>query len=275
MVIRENRVDYIFYASNLILIVSSFAGLTCTISEIPNSHISGRGILPIATIICFFLFLSIYLYFTISTERRANEKEEYERKLNELQSTALKNQINPHFVFNALSVVRSLYHEDVEKGDYAVDLLSKHLRAYVDAGDTYLVPLERELKIVDGYLELENLKVSRPFNIIYDIDVYDFLVPSFSIQTLIENAVRYSRINEKEDGHISISTYEEDKYIILTISDNGFGFDVNSITSKSTGIRNTRDRFKITLDATLEISSIINEGTSIKIKIPKEKAEIK
>ena len=125
------------------------------------------------------------------------------------------------------------------------------------------------------FLELENLKVSRPFNIIYDIDVYDFLVPSFSIQTLIENAVRYSRINEKEDGHISISTYEEDKYIILTISDNGFGFDVNSITSKSTGIRNTRDRFKITLDATLEISSIINEGTSIKIKIPKEKAEIK
>lgn len=273
--IKQNKINFIFVISSFIFILFLSSGFTCSLVDVTDNVISGRGIVPIATILCFIGFFAIYLYFTITVSRKAYQKEEIEKRLNELQASTLKNQINPHFLFNALNVIKTLYNTDKEKADYAVDLLSRHLRAFVDAGDTFVVPLERELKIVEGYLELENLKVSKPFNIIYDIDVYDFLVPYFAIQTLIENAVRYSCINEKEDGHISISTYEEGEYYFLIISDNGVGFDPNKVMNKSIGLKNARERFKISLDATFEIQSIIDKGTTITIKIPKEKGQIK
>ena len=68
-----------------------------------------------------------------------------EKRIDELQNNVLKNQINPHFIFNTLAIIKSLYIEDPNKGSKAIDLFSQHLRAYVEAGESFLVPISKEL----------------------------------------------------------------------------------------------------------------------------------
>ena len=215
-------------------------------------------------------FIMVYVHFIRHKSTEADKKNEIEEKLHTLQSSILKEQIKPHFLFNALNVTQALYHQDIEKGDRAINLLSTHLRNYVEAGNTYLVSLEKELNNVNSYLELENLKVDKPFNIIYNIDIYDFNVPFFSIQPLVENAIRYSKVNNKKEGYIEISTWDDDNFYYIKVSDNGVGFDTSKIDlTKSYGIKNTTERFYLLLNAEVNISSRIDYGTSIDIKIPK------
>ena len=131
------------------------------------------------------------------------------------------------------------------------------------------LPLEKELQVVNSFIELENMKYKKPFKVVYDIDSSDFEVPYFSLQPLVENVVKYSKINEKEDGYLSIETYEDDKFYYINLSDNGCGFDVKNVKTTSFGIANSRERFKLLSKAQFSITSKEGEGTSILIKIPR------
>ncbi|MCR4911766.1 MAG: histidine kinase [Bacilli bacterium] len=270
LITKEKKQNLRFFIYTIIVSTLLAEELLTPLSAV-SPTLSTRSVLPIGALIIFFAYFIAYLDLTISIQSKAHLQEEYERKVNELQANVLKNQIKPHFIFNALNVIKTLYMTDHEKGEEALDLLSKHLRMYVSAADVYLVPLDKELEIIENYLELENMKVSKPFNIIYNIDVYDFEVPYFSIQPLIENIVHYSKINEKEDGTIEIITYKEDDYYFLIVADNGVGFDVKQIKETSAGLKNCVERFKILLNASVEVTSKINSGTRIIIKIPIKK----
>lgn len=215
-------------------------------------------------------FIMVYVHYIRHKSTEADKKNEIEEKLHTLQSSILKEQIKPHFLFNALNVTQALYYQDIEKGDRAINLLSTHLRNYVEAGNTYLVSLEKELNNVNSYLELENLKVDKPFNIIYNIDIYDFDVPFFSLQPLIENIIRYSKINDKIDGYIQISSFDDKDNYYIKITDNGVGFDTSKIDLlKSYGIKNVTERFYLLLQAETKIQSVIGQGTTVDIRIPK------
>jgi LytS/YehU family sensor histidine kinase len=172
-------------------------------------------------------------------------------------------------MFNTLTAVKSLYHQDVEAGDRAINLFSKHLRANVEAFDKDVVPFEKELDAIANFVELQNLKYSSPFKIVYDIAFVDFEVPVLSLQVFVENAMKYSKVNQKPDGYIEISSYEEGDDIILEISDNGEGFDPQSISPASCGIKNARERFELLLCANVEIFSAYDCGTRVKITIKK------
>jgi sensor histidine kinase YesM len=90
-------------------------------------------------------------------------------------------------------------------------------------------------------------------------------VPILSLQVYVENAIRYSKVNEIEGGYIEISSYEEGDKIIVEVNDNGVGFDVNDIKDTSFGIKNSRERFKLLLNAEIEIKSEIGSGTNVRI----------
>lgn len=249
--------------------------ITDILSFTKNVPYENGGITPILAILSTFNFLAIYLWFALKTTKDAYKKQEYEKRIQELQANVLKNQIKPHFIFNALNVIKTLYMIDSKKGDEGIDLLSKHLRYYVEAGGVYLVPLNKELDNVSGYVNLENMKVEKPFDIVYNIDSYDFQVPYFSIQPFVENAIRYSGVNNKQDGYIEIKTNEDESNIYLIISDNGVGFDTSNVSSNSFGIKNASERFKLLLNAQVEINSVIGIGTKVIVKIPKNIGERK
>lgn len=222
-------------------------------------------------IVIFTLFLMIYADQIVRMFKKTYASQEYERRIKELQSTILMEQINPHFIFNSLVLIKSIYLTDREKGDRAIDLLSKHIRANVDVkGGKLLIPIEEELKNVECFVELANMQNNEPLNMVFNIDAYDFMVPILSIEPFIENAIKYSRIQGKEDGYIELSTSETDNHYVIKVSDNGVGFSKEDLAkSNSQGIKNALSRFEFLLRATTRVVSMPNKGTSIEISIPK------
>ena len=143
------------------------------------------------------------------------------------------------------------------------------MRANVSADGLPLVTFEEELNNVDTYFRLYNERKDGRLVLNHNIDEYDFLVPPLSVQPLVENAIKYARTEDKEDGAITINSYSDEKYIYVEVVDNGVGFDVNAIGAQSVGLKNARERFSILLQAEMTIESEIGKGTKITIKIPR------
>ena len=265
---RSHKGDIAFVYTVYILNLAVVTSLVIALGEGFPNHFLGVGIPSLLGFAVVLLFYAVYLSFVIRITRSAYKKEEFERKATELQSAVLKEQIKPHFIFNVLNAVKLAYKNDPEKGEMAIDLFSKYLRSSTEASSVYLVPLQKELDVISHYVELENIKVSKPYRLIFNIDAFDFEVPYFGLQPLIENAIKYGHL-DPEDGYIEITTVEEDSHYLIRVYDNGVGFDVNQIAKDSYGIGNTRARFQLLLNASFDIQSSPGNGTAITITIPK------
>jgi signal transduction histidine kinase len=197
------------------------------------------------------------------------EKEEKAKRYEIAKLQALRGQIKPHFIFNCLSAIENTYHHSSEEGDQAMALFAEHLRSDVDSMDLSLIPFEEEIINVNHYLELENLRLTKKFVLLYDVDTTDFEVPPLSLQPLIENAIKYSKTNEKSDGFISLGSHLTSAGdVLLVVEDNGVGFDSGKIALHSQGLRNTAERFALILGATMAVESQPGVGTTISITIP-------
>lgn len=217
--------------------------------------------------IILFCFAVIYLFYFLRNEGAALHLSEYRLQTERLKLKILVGQMKPHFIFNSLTTVKSMYHRNVEAGDGALELFSEYLRESLSMIDTEIVPFEQELQNVARYVTFINIGQARAFDVIYDIEATDFSVPAFSVQPFIENAVKYSRVNEKEDGCILISSRAADGGVELKISDNGVGFNMSGVKEGAHGISNARERFKLLLNADLSIRSSPGEGTEITVYI--------
>lgn len=238
------------------------------INVVCSSGLTGEypfGVTPFYFTATTFTYAHIYLKFVRLTQKRELANAIYRAEYERIKSRSLQSQIKPHFVFNVLSSIKNLYHIDAESGDRAIDLFSKHLRAQIAAANTDLIPVEKELDNVQIFIELENMRRQKDLNVVFDIEYSDFLIPALSLQPFIENAIKYSKIDEKADGYILISSHLEDDGVMLEIKDNGIGFDVRNIRPSSYGIRNSAERFRLLTGVSPEIVSSVGQGTSIKI----------
>ncbi|MCH5171911.1 MAG: histidine kinase [Erysipelotrichales bacterium] len=222
------------------------------------------GVSLVYAVLSLAMFAIVYLMFTINTDTIAVTKS---KESESFKTKALSGQIKPHFIFNSLEAIRALYHEDVATGDKAMNLLSDFLRKSINSFDNDLIPFETELDNIFNYTEFRNLKRQNKIEVMFNIDYTDFSVPPFSIQPFVENALKYSGVDEMENGTIIISSYKKDNYVIVEIIDNGKGFDVSKIPENSHGIRNAFGRFSSTLGIVPEIKSTLGSGTHVKIKI--------
>lgn len=179
----------------------------------------------------------------------------------------LTEQIKPHFIFNALTTIKSSYHGNLTAGDNALELFSEYIRKSLSLIDNEVMPFEQELKNISHYIDFINACKPRPFCVIYNIDVTDFSVPAFSLQPFVENALKYSKVNEKDGGYIMISTSSEGEFVKISIADNGVGFDSSQLKEGAHGINNCKERFRLLFNTEPVISSIVSVGTEIIITI--------
>ncbi len=214
------------------------------------------------------LFFTVYLFFAIKSDVKAERSDTYKTQAQTFRTMALSGQIKPHFIFNSLEAVRALYHRDLRSGDEAIGLLSDFLRGSINSFDNELVPFETELDNVFNYTEFENLKRSHKIEVIFDTDFTDFKVPPFSIQPFVENAMKYSGVENKEDGRIVVSSYQRENKAVVEVSDNGKGFDQTAVQESSHGIRNACERFEVLLACSPKIVSVAGSGTCVTIEIP-------
>lgn len=185
----------------------------------------------------------------------------------------LQAQIQPHFFFNTLNAIISLYGEDNEKMEELLFAFNDYLQMSFNFENVdLLVPLDYELKLVRSYMAIEQIRFGDRIQMIWDIpnDVA-FSVPPLVLQTLVENAVRHGILNRPEGGTIILRITEHSEHYLIEIIDNGIGFNTRLIDKKdSVGLFNTEQRLKQLFGVTLTIDSVVGKGTTISFPVPKK-----
>lgn len=197
-----------------------------------------RTLVPLLFAIAFF-----WLGFIFMNKKRREEKEklETEKRMAELQLISIRNQIDPHFTFNAINSIASvILKEEKEKAYSFFVKLSALIRQVLTSGDKITRPMAEELGFVRNYLEIEKLRFRDSFNFSVEIGEgvdLDREVPKMVIQTYAENALKHGLLNKKDgNGDLKISVTEESGNLHIVVEDNGIGRQAaKALGLKSTG----------------------------------------
>jgi len=198
-----------------------------------------------------------------------------ELELTENKIAIMLTQIQPHFLYNALSAIAQLCNEDPEKAEKAIVDFSVYLRGNMDSlNNKGLISVEKEINHAKGYLDLEKAIYGDALKVIYHIEAGGFMLPPLSIQPIAENAIKHGIGKKEGGGTVTLSVRETDKEFLVTVSDDGVGYNKANLRNekqKHIGIENVRRRLEGQCGGTLEISGEPGLGTTAVIKIPKNK----
>lgn len=191
-----------------------------------------------------------------------------------MEAAWLQAQIEPHFLFNTLNAILTLSEMDSERTSRLVEALSDFLReSYNFQNVEALVPLENELTLIQAYLYIQQERFGDRIHVKWDLEAStDVLIPSLTIQPLVENALQHGILKRTEGGTIHIRIFESESQLEITVSDNGVGMDelrlsqllqTNQQPHKSIGLMNTHLRLQQHYGQGLTITSKLHEGTSV------------
>lgn len=151
-----------------------------------------------------------------------------EISLNKLENNALRNHMNPHFIFNSLNTINSFINtNDGAKANQYITKFSKLLRLILDYSNQKKITLAEELDVIDLYVQVERTRFENKFdyhiNIADNIDIGSIEIPPIIIQPFVENAILHGLLPLKEGGLLQISLKRENDLLICIIEDNGIG----------------------------------------------------
>lgn len=184
--------------------------------------------------------------------------------------TALRAQINPHFLFNTLNTIASLIQDSPDLAEAAVEKLAFIFRYTLKVSDQNFVPLYKEIDLVRTYLEIEQIRFGSRLAVHIEVEdeVKDIEIPAFVLQTLVENCIKHGIAKITTKGEVSIIAYPEDDFLKIEVYDNGVGI-VPERVRKGTGLNNIIVR----LENIYELPDVIvfentGNGTLVSLKIP-------
>jgi two-component system LytT family sensor kinase len=205
-----------------------------------------NGLLASLLLYSFILAIS---YVLESRERLANQRTETARlseQLSRAQLDALRRQIEPHFLFNALNAISGLVREN--KNDAAVSMiagLSDFLRRVLEDSDRQQVPLGEEMEFLQDYLDIQKVRFADRLQVSVDVPTNLFLaqVPSLILQPMVENAVKHGIAKRAQGGTIRVSAVRFEDTLKLSVYNDGPGLPVDWETIPAgIGISNMRTR---------------------------------
>jgi len=218
--------------------------LICVIDALVMGHFSwhvGPGYSPfLITGIWLYVVVASSAYATLAGQRAAQLQAHAAR----MQLATLRSQLHPHFLFNALHTVVQLIPLDPKAAVGAAEQLAGALRTAIEE-QRDLVPLRQEWAFVQRYLALERIRFGERLVVDAAIDeaLGDVLVPSFALQTLVENAVRHAAAPRIETTRVRIAARLSDSMLVLEVGDDGAGVDLATLDSAGgTGLRRLRER---------------------------------
>lgn len=225
------------------------------------------------TTIYFSLWFGIYfgVYYFRNYKKEEIEKWKLESSLKDAELIALKAQINPHFLFNALNNIRALILEDQMKARDMVSHLSELLRYSIQFSENEKVNVAEEMEIVEKYLALESTHYEDRLNfeMVVSRGAEKFKIPPMAIQLLVENAVKHGISQLKEGGRILVSVHIDESLLAIEVLNTG---NLNDSEMSGIGIKNATDRIRILFDKEPEFA-LTQEGEMVKsvLKLPAEK----
>ncbi|MDO5977956.1 ligand-binding sensor domain-containing protein [Flavivirga spongiicola] len=223
------------------------------------------------------------------TRTIAHQKEELsiayddlEQERNKMELKALLNQINPHFIFNALnSIQQFVISNNVKTSLDYFNKFGKLIRASLEHSEMKFVSIDDEIQVIRNYVDLENLRFHNPIVlnfVVHDIDIYNVKIPPMFIQPIVENAIIHGLSEKETDKEINIHFEEFKEHILCSIHDNGLGRkNKKSMKNKNSGMIITKKRLKSVWNTNdkKDIEVVVEDlkeptGTIVKIKLPKD-----
>ena len=188
--------------------------------------------------------------------KEARLRSDYEIRLNELENSALRTQMNPHFIFNSLNTINSFINSNdrVQANQY-ISKFSRLVRLILDHSREKRILLDDELEVAALYMQLEQIRFENKFS--YDIDVQDVdasatEVPPLIIQPFVENAILHGLLPKGPGGKLQITIAQKNKLLECSIEDNGIGRgaakkirDRSGFNRKSHGLEITLKRIEL------------------------------
>lgn len=201
----------------------------------------------------FLLVISISLFVFFKQKQKLKKQKQENEKIDQ-ELKAIRAQLNPHFVFNALNSIQSLMNKnDLTNANYYLTEFSTLLRESLANNEKEYVPLSIELKTLETYIKLEQLRFPFTYKveIAQELDTHAIEIPYLLLQPLVENAIKHGVSNLYEKGELTIRVYGKKNDLIVEIKDNGKGFDTNAET-KGYGLKLTKERVRLLSESNRE-----------------------
>lgn len=265
---KSSRLFLLSYGAMLIALLLDLFGV--------GASIYSHGTCSKIVFAVFFVFHLVRMIGrTVTDHQRAAHAEHLERELEDSRVSIMLSQLQPHFLYNVLNSIYYLCGHDPQAAQEAVDKFSDYLRnnmASLEQKEP--IAFDEEYRHIQTYLSLEKIRFQKKLNVVYDIEVTDFLLPPLSIQPLVENAVKHGVTKKRDGGVVTLCTREQEDCYIVTVSDTGRGFDPEHYMTDGkvhVGIQNVRARLRTMMGGTLTITSTPGEGTQAVVTIPKRR----
>lgn len=196
----------------------------------------------------FFLFRGINYYQRFREKEKATAQ--LEVQLANAKLAALRMQLNPHFLFNAMNSISSLMRTDVDAADMMLEQLSSLLRISLERGNVQLITLHEEMEFIEVYLSMQDQRyagrVRRDISI--DSELHDALVPAMFLQPLVENAYAHGLSKIERDGELLIEVRRQRDKVNLSVINSGLGLhngNWQSANGHGVGLANVRSRLRL------------------------------
>ena len=263
---QNQNISYSRLVNTLLIGVVIMFGLAW-IQQLILSHINFGPVMLMVEVRGILINLVFYMFLQLLQQNYQNQyvSMELERiKSDNLgaQYELLKQQVNPHFLFNSLNTLKAM----VETGDKdAVDFilkLSNFYRYTLESRKLDLIHLAEEMEIVKAYLFLQNARFEGGFTFKSDLsdEVLQTLIPPFTLQLLVENCLKHNVVSLDKPLHIRL--YQEGDYVVI---ENPISLKTGENNSLGVGLKNIRLRYEHLLHKQIDI---VNDGSLFQIKLP-------
>ena len=221
----------------------------------------------------FFLFRGIDYY------QRFREKEnaaaQLEAQLANAKLAALRMQLNPHFLFNAMNSISSLMRTDVDAADTMLEQLSSLLRITLERGPVQLIPLRDEMEFIEVYLSMQDQRYAGRVKreVLIDSELHDALVPAMFLQPIVENAYAHGLSKIENNGELLIEGHRERGMVNVSVINSGLGLHQPEGPSRNghgVGLANIRSRLRLHFgeNCSFEMSQIDRTHVKVNIAFP-------
>lgn len=189
------------------------------------------------------------------------------QKVKESKMKVLETQMNPHFIYNSMNSIKSyIRNKNPDTAESYLAQFSDLMRAYLDASRTSLIPMTKEMELIERYIRLERMRFSNSFDYTIDIDpeidLDSIFMPTMVIQPFVENSIRHGLFHRRSGGELQIRLFKQNHHLIIELSDNGIGID----NSKKIQVEAGSKRRSHAMEIIKEKVNLINSLGSYKLK---------
>jgi len=255
------------FINTLVMVAITFGA---SILKFQQFKIAGFFATMFNTGILIFLWSLIYflVHYFENYKRSEIERLVWEAAVKDFELKTLKSQLNPHFMFNALNSIRALIEENPFRAKTAITQLSNIFRYSLKIERTETVPFEEEIKTVEDYLGLEQVRFEErlKYKIEYSPNCRNIEIPPMMVQTLVENGIKHGISKLPEGGFVNVSAEKENDFLKIEIENSGSVPEDALVKSKGYGISNTKQRLHLLYGEQANFS-IANINSHVKVKI--------